>query len=437
MNPLDKAKTSKTFCILPWVHQYVGPPGDVKPCCLYEQDMQIGDLKQNTLEEIWNNDSTKQMRLDMLNGVELPGCAKCNSRANLTTTHKDQFNAFLFNNHSHKNLDLVASTHEDGSLDNHQLQYIDVRFNNLCNLKCRTCGPRFSTSWIEDHAAMYNIQPADRLINGDVFTFGGQTEDQLITEILPHLPNVMQVYFAGGEPLMQKEHYIILEELIRLGRATYTPVPGHPRGADNMGLQINYNTNFSSLKLGKYNVIDLWKQFTSIRLNASIDGSYARAELWRKGTNWQTIVKNAQTVKLECPHIDLNISYTLSWVNAFNLAELHKEWVELGLLGVNNIHINILDVPACYSLKSIPNWKKDKIKANLEAHIQWMESLDAWQSTINGFKNAITFMYSVDHGDDFIDQSTFINLTNALDNLREENFWAVFPEHADMKVFDV
>jgi len=100
MNPLDKAKSSKTFCILPWVHQYVGPPGDVKPCCLYEQDMQIGDLKQNTLEEIWNNDSTKQMRLDMLNGVELPGCAKCNSRANLTTTHKDQFNKFLFNNNS-------------------------------------------------------------------------------------------------------------------------------------------------------------------------------------------------------------------------------------------------------------------------------------------------------------------------------------------------
>ena len=54
--PLEKAKESKTFCIYPWIHQYVGPPGDVKPCCTYLQDMQLGSLKQNTLKEIWNNE---------------------------------------------------------------------------------------------------------------------------------------------------------------------------------------------------------------------------------------------------------------------------------------------------------------------------------------------------------------------------------------------
>ena len=425
MNPLDKAKTSKTFCILPWVHQYVGPPGDVKPCCLYEQDMQIGDLKQNTLKEIWNNDATKQMRLDMLNGVELVGCNKCNSRANLTTTHKDQFNQFLFNNHFAKNEDLVASTHDDGSLDNHQLQYIDARFNNLCNLKCRTCGPRFSTSWIEDHVKLYNIKKEDRLMHGDVFQFPGQTEHQLIDEIIPQLAHVRQIYFAGGEPLMQKEHYAVLEELIRLGKNV------------NPDFNLQYNTNFSSLTLGKHDAIAFWKQFKRLRVNASIDGSYARAEYWRKGTVWSQLVSNVRRYRAEVPQGEFSISYTLSWVSAFNLLELHKEWVNDKLISVNNIHVNLLDVPSYYSLKSIPNWKKDKIKEKFEAHIQWMIDSKASELVVNGFRNAVTFMYSVDNGDSFAGSELFNELNGNVDKLRNEDFWAVYPEHADMKVFDV
>jgi len=425
MTPLDKAKTSKTFCILPWVHQYVGPPGDVKPCCLYEQDMQIGDLKQNTLKEIWNNDATKQMRLDMLNGVELVGCNKCNSRANLTTTHKDQFNQFLFNNHFAKNEDLVASTHDDGSLDNHQLQYIDARFNNLCNLKCRTCGPRFSTSWIEDHVKLYNIKKEDRLMHGDVFQFPGQTEHQLIDEIIPQLAHVRQIYFAGGEPLMQKEHYAVLEELIRLGKNV------------NPDFNLQYNTNFSSLTLGKHDAIAFWKQFKRLRVNASIDGSYARAEYWRKGTVWSQLVSNVRRYRAEVPQGEFSISYTLSWVSAFNLLELHKEWVNDKLISVNNIHVNLLDVPSYYSLKSIPNWKKDKIKEKFEAHIQWMIDSKASELVVNGFRNAVTFMYSVDNGDSFAGSELFNELNGNVDKLRNEDFWAVYPEHADMKVFDV
>lgn len=424
MTPLDKAKTSKTFCILPWVHQYVGPPGDVKPCCIYEQDMQLGDLKQNTLKEIWNNDATKQMRLDMLNGVELAGCTKCNSRTNLTTTHKDQFNNFLFNNHTAQNEKLVNSTHEDGSLDEHQLQYIDARFNNLCNLKCRTCGPRFSTSWIEDHVKLYNVRKEDRAIHGDVFQFPGQVENQLIDEIMPQLPHARQIYFAGGEPLMQKEHYAVLEELIRLGKNS------------DSDFNLQYNTNFSILNLGKKDAIELWKQFKSLRVNASVDGSYARAEYWRKGTVWSQLVNNVRRFRAEVPLGRFSISYTLSWVSAFNLLDLHKEWVDLKLISVNEIGVNLLDVPSYYSLKSIPNWKKDKIKEKFEAHIQWMIELNATKVAVDGFKNAITFMLSVDHGDSFAGAETFNQLNGKIDLIRDEDFWATYPEHADMKIFN-
>lgn len=421
MNPLDKAKSSKTFCILPWVHQYVGPPGDVKPCCVYDQDMQIGDLKQHTLKEIWNNDATKQMRLDMLNGVEIVGCLKCNSRSNLSTTHRVQFNKTFFNNHVELNENLVASTHTDGSLDEHKLQYIDARFNNLCNLKCRTCGPRFSTSWIDDVVKMYNIKKEDRIKHEAIFQFPGKDEHQLLEEIIPQLQHVNRIYFAGGEPLMQKEHYIVLEEVIKLGKNI------------NPHFNLQYNTNFSALNLGKYDAIKLWKQFKQIQINASIDGSYARAEYWRKGTIWSELVNNVKRYRSEVPHGRFSISYTLSWINAFNILELHREWVTSGLISINEILINILDVPSHYSLKSIPTWKKDKIKTQFNAHIKWMVNSNASPFIINGFKNSIIFMYSTDTGNNFIDGDKFNEITAKLDSIRNENFWEVYPEHDDIK----
>lgn len=431
MTPLEKAKSSKTFCIYPWVHQYVGPPGDVKPCCVFLQDEQIGDLKQNTLKEIWNNDATRKMRIDMLEGNEVSGCAICNKRESLISrTHKDDANHYLF---TPDNYDLVNSTKEDGTVEVHQLQYIDARFNNLCNLKCRTCGPRFSTSWIEDHVKIYGVSDEDREKQGDIFTFAGQTEEQLLEEIMPHIPGLKQIYFAGGEPLMTLDHYKILEELIRLGHT----------GSKEKPLTINYNTNFSNLKLGKYNAIELWKKFNRININASLDGSHEKGEFWRKNTDWKNIVSNRQKLKQECPNVNFRISFTTSWVNVYNLVDFHKEWIELGYINPSELEVNLLDTPPMYSLKAVPTWKKQKIEKVLLEHIEWLEAIPKpWinhnrtlPTTIGQFRDAINFMYSVDSKDDFLHKNDFIRINKKLDEIRNENFWEVFPEHLDIKEF--
>jgi MoaA/NifB/PqqE/SkfB family radical SAM enzyme len=419
MKKSEIAKNSKTFCILPWIHQYVGPPGDIKPCCMYDQNSQIGDLKNSTLEDIWNNEQTRKLRIDMLEGKTIPECHKCNTRENLTITHRAQFNNFKFKG---ENIAVVDSTLDDGTVPEHKLKYIDVRFNNLCNLKCRTCGPRFSTSWIEDHVRMYDVKAEDRQRHGDIFQYPGQTEEQLLEEIMPHLPYVQEIYFAGGEPLMQKEHYAVLDELIRLGRT----------GND---LSINYNTNFSTLKLGSKNVLDLWKQFRFIRISASLDGSGTRAEYWRKGTVWDTILKNRKLLKEECPNVNFSINYTLSWINAFNLVEMHKEWTELELCNINDINVNLLDTPNYYSLKAIPWFKKQKIEKVILEHIKWLQTKGANDRTINGFRNAITFMHDSEPAEGFSLSKDFLKVSNTLDEIRGEDFWTTFPEHQDMKIF--
>lgn len=424
----ERASTSKTFCVYPWIHQYIDPTGDVKPCCLYNPNKEgIGNFKDSSLKELWNNDLTKQMRLDMLNGVTIKGCSKCNSREGISTAHRDEANTIW----NHRIQKVVEQTNDDGSLPIHQLKYIDARFNNLCNFKCRTCGPRFSTSWYDDyqttrHSESHNEFPKTLM-------FPGKTKEHLLEEITEHLPYVERIYFAGGEPMMQVDHYLILENLIDLknkGIITTMPI-------------IVYSTNFSSLKLGNRSAINLWKHFPTVVLNLSLDGSYERAEYWRKGTIWNEIIDNLKTVKNAVPHVQLNVNYTLSWVNAFNLPDLHKEWINLGYINPNKINVNCLDDPNMYSLKGIPTWKKKLIEQKFLEHIEWLSGpeiknnryIKVYDRTIKQFTDAISFMNSFDSGNDFIYEDTFKEVNNKYDLVRNEDFLKVFSEHTDMIEF--
>jgi len=412
-NPIELAKSSKTFCIMPWIHQYVGPPGDVKPCCVYDWQSEIGSLKKNTLAEIWNNERTRDMRIKFLTGKEDSGCTICNNRVNIGDAFYNYFNDKYFDNNPEIR-ELVASTKEDGTVEQHRLYYIDVRFNNLCNFKCRTCSPHYSTSWIQDHKKLH---PNSTNISTNL-TYPGKTESQALEEILPHLEHVDQIYFAGGEPLMQKEHYEILNRLIEIGR---------------FDVHLKYNTNFSTLNLKKYdNVIEYWKKFKRIDLMASIDGSHEKGEYWRSGTVWNDIVENRKLVIKECPHIEFFISYTLSWPNAQNLIEFHKEWLEQGLItDSGKITINSLDMPPYYSLKNIPDFKKAKIEQLFREHMAWLKENHYNDYIINRYETAIKFMYSSGNPvDDSLRE--FSKITKKLDEIRGENFFNVYPEHNDI-----
>ena len=410
-NPKQKALESKTFCVLPWMHQYVGPPGDVKPCCAYDHRYDIGSLKEETLSEIWNNDRTKQLRLDMLNGVEREECFRCKDN---NTAYKSWFNDEYFKQDEEIS-EVVASTKIDGTVEDHKLYYMDVRFNNLCNFGCRTCGPRFSTSLIMEHRKIYDKPEDDKTDNE--FQFPGKTEEQAFDEIVPHLPYLKELYFAGGEPMMQKEHYMTIEKLVECG---------------NTDVQIKYNTNFSKLSLGRWDVIEYWKKLKNVMVNASLDASHDKAAYWRKGTVWKETVANRRRMIEEVPHVRFNISCTLSWPNAFNFLDLHKEWVEEGLVNVNQVLISELHGPIYFALKNIPNWKKEKITQAFEEHIVWMKSKRATGHTINAFESAIKFMDTGEYEPEF-PTKPFHRIVSRLDYLREESFFDVFPEHNDMR----
>lgn len=406
----DLSKTNPYFCVAPWVHQYIGPPGDVKPCCVYQHDESLGSLKHDSLKTIWNNEATKKLRLDLLKGVKREECNWCNDRER---PFKNNFNKIYFDDRPDLR-EIVKNTLPDGTVTEHQLYYMDVRFSNLCNFRCRTCGSHFSTSIATEEKELHPNSSVPSM------HYPGKTEDQALQELIPHLPNIIEAYFAGGEPMMQKQHYQTLEKLIEIG---------------NTDVSVRYNTNFSKLKLGKWNVLEYWKHFKQVIVMASIDASYERGEYWRKGTIWDEILENRKMMIRECPNVQFILASTISWVNALNWADMHKQWVLEGLLNIDDIMVNELYTPPWFCLKNVPDFKKEQIKKKFETHITWLKANNAQEQTIFKVQSAINFMYSDIRKTDEFPCLDFYKLISTFDIHRKERFFDVFTEHLDMKEY--
>jgi sulfatase maturation enzyme AslB (radical SAM superfamily) len=263
-----------------------------------------------------------------------------------------------------------------------------------------------------DHQKVHEKSKDITMDNG--FQYPGKTKDDAFEQIKPHIADVYEIYFAGGEPLMQDDHYKVLDQLF---------------AQNKQNVKIYYNTNFSSLKLGKWNVLEYWKNMKNVVVSASIDGMGHKAEYWRKNTVWSDIESNIQQLKQECPNVKFMINPTVGWPNVKSVLEMHKSLVERGLLNVNHINVNLLDGPPHYSLKVVPLWKKESIILLINEHVEWLKTLRTSTNTIASFQNIIDFMMS-SHED--MDIKTFHRVTNRLDAIRDEQFFEVFPEHDDM-----
>jgi organic radical activating enzyme len=311
------------------------------------------------------------------------------------------------NKHHGHHVGRVATTNSDGTLDHFEMTYWDIRFSNLCNLKCRSCGHIFSSQWYQDQAKLAGGDWKER---NTVLNYAGRTETDIWEQLIPHLDHVEQIYFAGGEPLLMEEHYHILDELVKRGR---------------FDVRLIYNTNFTHTDLKGRSVFEYWKQFKSVAVGASLDDSYQRGEYIRKGTKWSQVEENRKEMLKICPEVDFYISPTLSIMNAWHLPDFHREWVDKGLIRAQDVNVNILQDPVHYRLDIAPMEYKNRLREKYQEHIKWLDPIDNLRRASVGFESAINFMDATDNTH-LID--TFWRKTHELDGIRNERCLDVIPE---------
>ena len=389
-------KDSKTFCIYPWIHLHAYPTGEAYPCYHAEMAYPVGNTKFKTLEDIYRDAPMRELRKDMLNERPNPACGRCYEQEE-SGFFSGRKSANKHHGHHIKRIDD----------DRFQMSYWDIRFSNLCNLSCRSCGHIFSSSWYQDQAKLAGGNWKDQ---NQVLNYAGRTEIDMWEQLIPHLDYVEQIYFAGGEPLMMKEHYNILDELERRGR---------------FDVRLIYNTNFTHTKLKDREVFDYWRKFKSVAVGASLDAMGPRAEYIRKGTVWNQVERNRAKMLEVCPDVDFYISPTLSIMNAWHLPDFHRDWVDRGLIQAQDLNVNILQDPVHYRLDIAPAEYKNQLREKFEQHLAWLRPLDKLQRATVGFESAVNFMMSTDNTELL---PKFWSKTHELDRIRNENILDVIPE---------
>jgi MoaA/NifB/PqqE/SkfB family radical SAM enzyme len=407
LNPKQQflLKESKVFCMLPWVHLYMNADGSSHPCCLTDFSVAkpLGDCNTTSMEEIWNSEGMRQLRNDMLIGQASKSCNKCYEQEKFGFISQRQS---ANRRHGH-HIPIIEETKLDGSLDRFEMRYWDLRFSNLCNLRCRSCGPQFSSQWYQDQIRIYGQGYAD---NHQALLHSGRWDTDIFDQLMSHIDHVEHIYFAGGEPLIMEEHYRILDELIRRKR---------------FDVRLVYNTNFTQTRLRGRSVFDYWRQFQTVAVGASLDAMGTRAEYIRKGTHWPDVENNRRHMIEVCPNVDFYISSTISILNAWHIPDFHRNWTEQGLIKARDFNINLLQGPDWLRLDIAPQHYKELVKEKIQQHLEWLKPQDDLTRATLGFESVINFMMNDDKSDYL---SKFWEYNGRIDTVRNESLFDAIPE---------
>jgi MoaA/NifB/PqqE/SkfB family radical SAM enzyme len=379
------------------MHLYVGTDGNVLPCCVADQQHPMGNIEEQSVDSILKLPVFNQLRKNMLSGLRSKECSRCYAQedAGLQSNR-------LSHNNQWQNIK-QDNLNKDASIDNFNPTYLDIRLNNICNLKCRMCSGYFSSAIAQEEVVLFgkkeSVQSSLKL----------QQRNLGLKEILEYVPAAEKIYFAGGEPLLTAEHYEILDALILCG---------------NTNLEITYNTNFTTLNYRGRSVLDLWKQFSNIKIGASLDAAGAVAEYVRHGTNWSIIESNLELVKSQCPHVNFTVTSTVGLLNVYGLVKLQQDWHNSKTLNISKFSQSIMITPAHLTVCALPLEHKQRLEQTINHHIAWCRENNA-NGLATQWNDVLNYMWSNDNSHCMTE---FKRLTHIMDQHRNESLVKAIPE---------
>jgi molybdenum cofactor biosynthesis enzyme MoaA len=276
-----------------------------------------------------------------------------------------------------------------------KIEFIDFRNSNLCNLKCRTCGPHFSSSWAKEQGHEVVIQK----INVDAYI------DQILSA------NIREIYFAGGEPLLNADHWLLLEKLIKLGLAK--------------NITLRYSTNLTIIDYKDRPAHEYWNHFNQVDVQVSMDATEIAFEYIRSGADWPTVDKNINTLKtLGGGKIKTSIAFTLSILSVWFLLDVLK-YAKSKQLPVQIVH---LTDPNYFTLNVMPDELVEECVLQLTNAMNYSPSHKA---TLNLAINTVR------NNDD---KGSFTQLISAIllaDRIRNERLFDLLPfkDYAVKQIF--
>lgn len=406
---------SKTFCVMPWIHLHGWPDGSAYLCCIANngKNSKVGDLSKNSIAEIMNNDVMKATRKKMLAGESCSQCTNCYDM--------EKFKGHSWRDDNNRHFqdvipNLIANTGEDGTITPKQL-YVDFRFSNLCNLECRSCSAELSSSIASTKGRNFpesqiQIHKDNNVFtSGNVVTFTNARNNFIEDDLKQYLKDTRCFYFAGGESLLQKEHFDILTYLDE--NKLYDK-------------ELRYNTNLSNLKYKGTDLVEVWNKFNNVWIMCSIDHAGNKLEYLRQNINSTRLFNNLETLFLN-KNFKVSITCVISIYNVYYIDEFIQFLNDKGYID----KIKSIELLYAFGDRLTPALLPDDAKQELLIKLKQDQDtelfkslyprLPKFESAIKGLENYINEPLKSYSFKEFIEQ------TETFDKEYKKNVADVFP----------
>jgi hypothetical protein len=457
---------SDTFCILPWIHLSTRPDGSMRVCCtanassvgatndkkhggrvgiVKTDDGKPANLNTSDLHSAWNNSYMRGVRQQMMAGEKPASCLKCYKEEAAGHRSKRQWETEYWMRDGIDPHQLVAETYEDGSTDA-KLAYIDIRMGTKCQLGCVMCSPHDSTGWVKDWNKVFPKIQNEDLKQTMVWedkgkTFGASYNwhkdnplfwDQLYGQI----PNIRQLYFAGGEATVIEEHYEILDKVIEMGYADK--------------IEVRYNSNCIEIP---DRLLEQWKHFKKVRMHYSVDSIFEMNDYIRYPSTWEHTEKQFRLLDEKTSNnVEITIACAVNALNIHYIPDFLRWKLEQGFhktnmwpFGAGGINYHFVYWPPHLNVKVLPREFLDKTEKKYEEFIEWWTenyelgvptwhkgkvSKEKWLDAAYGIKR-LRGMINFARSEDWTRRlPEFREYINTLDEQRGTDFRKTFPEMA-------
>jgi len=345
------------FCISPWTMVYAHDNGKYAPCNFAVPDEHIG-VDNTSITEWMQSDKMNQLRSEMLDPnsdhkLVNQVCQKCKfdeerydwSRRLDTTTQakrkKDYWDIITR---------CVELSKAAGYYDfDERILELQLRvFGSKCNLDCYMCH-HFSSTTRQKMAYDKGVwndtvwHDIDRSKNLSMTANLDKVDDNVvINQMIELAPYVKTLKIIGGEPLVMKQYYSVLDRLVQSG--------------DSKDIEIKYQTNLTKLKNGKHNFLNYIPHFKFVTITASVDALGKYNDYIRRRSSFQEIENNIEACS-KYNNVIININSTLSVPGILRFHEM---------LDYNNPHVSgyshwLIKSPGQLRINNLPKPLKDKI----------------------------------------------------------------------------
>ncbi|MCS7316716.1 MAG: twitch domain-containing radical SAM protein [Candidatus Dojkabacteria bacterium] len=437
-----KKKAPDSWCPLPWNHISIKGNGSFRICCHSHSSETRGVIDNDNIfyakdaewTKVRNSEKLKSVRLKMLKGEWHDDCVRCKREFESGMFSRNLYERYEFPDLTYEKC--LLKTREDGSIDEEDfpVQYLDVRFGNLCNLRCVMCSSTDSNQWYDDYVKIFKSRyftdtgikvkleydsKKDRWFepNGIYEWFN---DAYFWKELEDRSQKMKKIYIAGGEPFLIDIHYDFLKYCIENGFSK--------------NINLEYNTNLTNIPTKAF---ELWVKFNRVSVGVSVDGLREVNDYIRYPSNFSQIERNLRKLDQFSDNFFIWITKSISVFNVYFIPEF-IEWLYSSNFkftenSKKNYGISTHPVtrPYYYNINILSENFKIKIKEKFKSFKEkWKNMKDKRYDYANKILDIYEkYMYKINFNekDLYNHRKKFVEISDLLDQTRKTEWRRIFP----------